>query len=67
MTDLPNTPPAWVNGSDAPEKSAIDLGFAEQHRPSTDPGRPAPGRQIAGKEKPGLGRAFPSYKANYLA
>jgi nitrate/nitrite transport system substrate-binding protein len=27
MTDLPNTPLAWVNGSDAPEKSAIDLGF----------------------------------------
>lgn len=35
MTDLPNTPPAWVNGSDAPEKSAIDLGFAAHHRPVT--------------------------------
>ncbi|MDX9680013.1 hypothetical protein [Pseudomonas protegens] len=52
MTDLPNTPLAWVNGSDAPEKSAIDLGFAAQHRPSTGLRRPRQEGKSQAKKNP---------------
>lgn len=27
MNEVPANPLAWVNGSDAPEKSAVNLGF----------------------------------------
>ena len=27
MTDLPSSPLAWVHGSDAPEKTSLNIGF----------------------------------------